>query len=131
MGPLVTIQANRNAKFVLLNASYLEYTAASAATAEKFELVDQVGTQFKLRASNSMFVTLDGATDNLTANATFAGAMLFNAPVCDANVGLNATADDDTEKYLAADAANRLIARSAGCGLGNPDAWEKFTLVPQ
>lgn len=130
MGPLVTIQANRNAKFVALNASYLEYTAADATSAEKFELVDQAGTQFRLRASNGMFVALD-VNDNMIANASFAGSMLWDAPVCDVKVGLVATADDDANKYVAADNANRLIARSGGCGLGNAGAWEKFTIVPQ
>jgi hypothetical protein len=127
MGPLVTIQVNRNAKFVVLNASYLEYTAASAATAEKFELVDKVGTQFKLRASNSMFVALDAA-DNLIANAAFAGAMLFDAPACDIKVGLYATADDDAQKAVVADAGNRLIARSASCPAADLNSWEKFSL---
>lgn len=130
-GPLVTILANRNAKFVVLNASYLEYTAASAAAAEKFELVDQSGTQFKLRAqSTASFVTLD-VTDNLIANGNFAGAMPFDAPACGALVGLNATADDDAQKWVAADAGNRLVARSAGCPPADDNSWEKFTLVPE
>jgi hypothetical protein len=129
-GPLVTIQANRDGKFVILNAGYLEYTAASAATAEKFELVDQVGTQFKLRASNASFVTLD-VNDNLIANANFAGAMSFDAPVCDVKVGLIALGDDDAQKYVAADAGSRLVARTGNCGLGNAGAWEKFALVAE
>jgi hypothetical protein len=129
-GPLVAIQANRNAKFVVLNASYLEYTAAAVGGAAKFELVDKVGTQFKLRASNSMFVVLDAA-DNLIANATFANAMLFDSPVCDTNVGLIATSDDDAQKFVQAAAANRLIANNGSCGIGNAGAWEKWTLVPQ
>lgn len=128
-GPLVTIQVNRNSKFVRLNAGYLEYTANDAATADKFELVDQVGTQFRLRASNSQFVTLD-ANDAMVANTNFAGSMLFDAPVCDLKQGLVALGDDDADKYLAADAADRLVARSGGCGLGNAGAWEKFTLAP-
>lgn len=130
MGPLVAIQANRNGLYVLLNASYLEYTAASTATAEKFELVDKVGTQFKLRASNTKFVTLD-VNDNLIANADFAGAMLFDSPACDANVGLVATADNDAQKYVQSGAGNRLIANNGNCGIGNAGSWEKWTLVPQ
>lgn len=130
-GPLVTILANRNGKYVVLNTSFLEYTADSTATAEKFELVDAVGTQFKLRAqSNASFVTLD-LTDNLIANTNFAGAMLFDAPVCGALVGLNATSDDDAQKWVAADALNRLVARSGGCPAADANSWEKFTLVPE
>lgn len=129
-GPLVAIQANRNGLFVVLNGGYLEYTAATAGAAEKFELVDKVGTQFKLRASNSLFVTLD-VNDNLICSADFAGAMLFDSPTCDTNVGLIATGDADAQKYVQAGAANRLIANNGNCGIGNAGAWEKWTLVPQ
>lgn len=133
MGPLVTIQANRDGKFVVLNATYLEYTAASAATAEKFEVVDKVGTQYKLRASNSLFVTLDGVADNLIANATFAGAMLFDSPACDVKVSIIATTDDDAQKYIASDdgaGPHRLIARSGNCAPASAGSYEKFTMAP-
>jgi hypothetical protein len=132
VGPLVTIQANRDGKFVVLNAQYLEYTAATSAAAEKFELVDKVGAQFKLRASNSLFVTLD-ATDNLIANAAFAGAMLFDSPACDVKVALVATGDDDAQKYVASDdgaGPHRLIARSGACNPASAGSYEKFTLAP-
>lgn len=130
-GPLVAIQANRDAKnYVVLNASYLEYTAANVAAAEKFELVDKVGTQFKLRASNLKFVTLD-ATDNLIANADFAGAMLFDSPACGTNVALVATGDDDANKYVQSGANSRLIAGNGNCNAASATAWEKWTLVPQ
>ncbi|HXK20840.1 MAG TPA: hypothetical protein VNG33_23675 [Polyangiaceae bacterium] len=136
-GPLVAIQANRTGNYVVLNGatSYLEYTAATLGAAGKFEQVDKVGTQFKIRASNSMFVTLDGA-DNLIANASFAGAMLFDTPYCDSNlpqvdVALIATTDDDAQKYVAADTASRLIARSGACAPATATAYEKFILVPQ
>lgn len=66
----------------------------------------------------------------MVATATFATSMLFDAPVCDVKVGLIALGDDDANKYLAADAADRLVARSGGCGLGNAGAWEKFTITP-
>src|SRR6185369_13020177 len=115
---------------VALNASYLEYTAASAATAEKFELVDKVGTQFRLRASNLKFVTLD-VNDNLVANADFAGSMLFDSPACGTNVALIASADDDANKYIQAAGANRLVAANGNCPAANAGAWEKWLLVPQ
>lgn len=129
-GPLVTIQANRNGKFVVLNGGYLEYTAASAATAEKFELVDKVGTLLRLRASNLKFVTLD-VNDNLIASAEFAASMLFDTPACGANVALVATGDDDANKFIQAAGADRMIAGNGNCNGADLNAWEKWTLVPQ
>jgi hypothetical protein len=131
-GVLVAIQANRNGLYVVLNGatSYLEYTGATVGTAGVFEQVDKVGTQFKLRASNGMFVALD-VNDNLIANAAFAGATLFDSPACDVKSALVALNDDDAQRFVAAEAANRLIAKNGGCPAANAGAWEKFSILPQ
>jgi M6 family metalloprotease-like protein len=129
--PRVVIQANRDGKFVTLDASgNLLWTASTQGAAQVFEREMLNATQFKLRAtSTGKYVVLDGA-DKLVASADAAGAMAFEAPVCDAPfVGLYATGDNDADKWVASDTGSWMIARSGACMAGNAAAWEKFRLI--
>jgi hypothetical protein len=126
----IVIRANRGGLYVRLNTDYLEHTAGSAFEAELFEKVDETGDQFKLQAlSTGNFVRLD-VEDELIADTDAAGAMVFEAALClDPYVGLEATTDDDGDKFVASEGP-RLKARSGTCGGASTTSWEKFELEP-
>ena len=128
-GTTVKIKANRTGNYVALNAMFLEYTAASFAAGEEFELVATFGGEFRLRAgSSAQFVQVD-ATENLIADTDFAAASIFSSPVCGTRSALVAESDNDTVNYLQAGGANRVLASQSWCDPAN-GSWEQFTIEP-
>jgi hypothetical protein len=134
---LVTIRANRNDNYITLNevGNFLDWNAPLLENASMFELVDQVGTQFKLRAENGSFVritTLGANPDELVADASYLEAGIFDNAPCGVAVpkqSFRAVSDvDDAQRYVKTDTAH-LRAINADCG-GGTTSWEQFEFTP-
>ena len=132
---IVTIRTNRDSRYLVLNPAdgFLEWTAALLDDAALFELVDQVGTQFKLRAENGMFVTLNGiagTTDELVANASYVDAVTFDNAACGTKQSFQALDDVDTNRFVQTPTGiTRLRAVNGICGL-TATSWEQFEFTP-
>jgi CxxC motif-containing protein (DUF1111 family) len=127
----IVIRTNRGQRYLTVGADgYLGWSASERSGAAVFDKVEANGTRFKLRAqSTGNFVRLDAA-DDLIADASQAGAALFDAAVCVAPfVGLQALGDSDGANFVAAEDSGRLRARTTSCGAGDPAAWEKFEII--
>lgn len=135
---LVRIKTNNLKRWVTLNASdhYLEWTATVETDGAVFELVDQVGTQFKLRAQNGQFVTLFdmvGTTDELIASASYVDAMSFDNATCGSRQSFQALGDVDASRFVQATnnpmASPHLKAVNGSCA-ATDTSWEQFEFVP-
>jgi hypothetical protein len=131
---LVTIRANRdNKNYIVLNATgnYLDWSATTLEAASEFELVDVVGTTFKLRAMNAMFVRVAGAggADELIADAELVNATIFDRSACGTKQSFQALSDmDDVNRFVKTDSPH-LRAINADCGPGLT-SWEQFEFTP-
>jgi hypothetical protein len=129
---LIVIRANKNNRYVRLDADFLEHNAEVPGDAEVFEKVEEANYKFKLRAlSNGNYVTL-GAGDHLAATAAQGAASIFSAPPCgDPDRGLRVGNDNDVDAWVQADSQDdRMIANRAACDPANDGSWEKFELIP-
>ena len=135
--PLITIKTNNGSKYVVLGTdSFLEWTGTVITDGAVFEMVDHVGTAFKLRAQNGLFVTLNdinGTTDELVANAGYVDAVTFDSTACGTKQSLRAVDDVDNNRFVQAPTANpavtRLRAANATCGT-TVTSWEQFEFPP-
>lgn len=128
---LRSMREDRTGQWISLDAdsALVWNVATNSGQAAPFNQVDTGGGNFQLQAlGNELWVELD-ENDDLAATASEQDAMVFEAPICGAGVGLNATSDDDGGSFVAAEPGGELKARSGGCDGSSAVAWERFEVT--